>query len=187
VTKKVLPGHVPEIEECFKSMSGSVYGYLRWLARGDRDLCEDLVQETFREAAQSWDELRGLTEEARLAWLKRVAFNTATDLFRHEQTRREKWPLICERHTLPDTDIHQQVITSMAVRRFAEVIGMMPPVRRRVAFLFWRCGWRNHEIAEELCITASGVTQHLDAARQTLERELRPYAPSDPSEPEGDD
>jgi RNA polymerase sigma factor (sigma-70 family) len=181
VTEKIPPEYRQEIENCFKSMSGVVHGFLRRLTRGDKELSEDLVQETFQEAAQSWHELRGLTEEERKAWLISVAFNTATDVFRRSETAREKWPLIRERYMPAETDMDRQVITSMAIQRFIEVIDAMPPMRRIVAFLFWRCGWRNHEIAEALGITAGRVTQQLEAARQTLERELSQYVPFDSS------
>ena len=185
MTRKIPPEHRQEIEGCFKSMSGSIHRFLRWLTRGDKELSEDLVQETFRKAAQSWCKLRDLTEDEREAWLISVAFNTATDVFRREQTAREKRPLIRERYLPAETDVHRQVVTSMAVQRFVEAIETMPPMRSRVAFLFWRCGWSNHEIAEALGITASGVTQHLSAARQALEKELSPYVPFDPKNSKG--
>ena len=58
VTEKITPEYRQEIENCFKSMSGVVHGFLRRLTRGDKELSEDLVQETFKEAAQSWHKLR---------------------------------------------------------------------------------------------------------------------------------
>jgi RNA polymerase sigma factor (sigma-70 family) len=186
VTEKIPPEYRQEIEDCFKTMSGPVYGFLRRLTRGDKELSEDLVQETFKEAAQSWDELHDLTEEERKAWLISVAFNTAIDVFRHGKIARDKWPLIRERYMPAEIETYRQVITSMAVERFIEVIDAMPPMRRIVALLFWRCGWRNHEIAEALGITAGRVTQQLEAARQTLEKELSPYVPFDPHKREGD-
>src|SRR5689334_1449001 len=82
----IQPEYRQEIEDCFKSMSPSVYRYLYRLTLKDEQLSEDLVQETFRKGAEIWHELRDLTAEKRLAWLKRVAFNTATDVFRHEET-----------------------------------------------------------------------------------------------------
>lgn len=181
----ILPEYRQEIEDFFRSMSTSVYRYLYRLTLKDEQLSEDLVQETFRKAAQSWHELRGLTEEKRLAWLKTVAFNTATDVFRHEETARENRPLIRERYMPAEADVCRQVITSMAVQRFIEVIDTMPPARRRVALLFWRYGWQNHEIAEALGITPGRVTQQIQAARETLREELGPYVPFEPSEPEG--
>jgi len=52
--KKVNLEYRQEIEDCFKSMSGPVHGFLRRLTRGDEELSEDLVQETFKKAAQDW-------------------------------------------------------------------------------------------------------------------------------------
>ena len=114
-----------------------------------------------------------------------MAFNTAADVFRRAETAREKQPQIRDRYWPAETDVYRQAMTSIAVQRFIEVIAAMPPARSRVAFLSWRCGWDNHEIAEELGITAGRVSQQLKAARQTLEKELRPDLPLDPSPAEG--
>jgi RNA polymerase sigma-70 factor (ECF subfamily) len=186
--KKIAPEYRAELEGCFLSMSGSVYGFLRRLTRGDKELSEDVLQETFRKAAVSWHELRDLTDDARQAWLIKVAFNTATEVFRHQEIGRKKWPQICERYSPAETDVHRQAITAIAVQRFIEVIEAMPPARSQVAYLFWRCGWENHEIAKTLGISAGRVTQQLAAARQTLEKELSPYIPYDfPPRREGND
>ncbi len=65
------------------------------------------------------------------------------------------------------------------------VIDEMPPRQAQVAFLFWRCRWKNSEIAEVLSISAAAVSQHVKAARARLRSELRSYVPFEFSEPEG--
>jgi RNA polymerase sigma factor (sigma-70 family) len=176
--RKIPPEHREEIEDCFKLMSGSVHGFLRRFT-GDKELSEDLVQETFRKAAQNWRELRGLTEAECTAWLIKVAFNTAADVFRRSETARKMRPQVRDRYLPAETDVHRQAMTSIAVQHFIEVTDKMPPRRRQVAFLYWRCGWNNHEIAAELGITAGRVSQHIKEARRVLAQELRPYSPFD--------
>jgi RNA polymerase sigma factor (sigma-70 family) len=82
-------------------------------------------------------------------------------------------------------DVPTEVMTIIAVEHFIKAIEGMPPERARVAFLFWRCGWKNHEIAEVLGITAGRVSQQVRAAKAALRDELDPYVPFEPSAPEG--
>ncbi len=187
MSRNVPPEYRAEAEDCFKSTSGRVYGFLLRLTGGDKELSEDLVQETFRKAWQDWDKLRGRSGEARLAWLVRVASNAAVDIFRREKVARENWPEITELYRPDEVDAERQAITSSLMQRFVEVVNRMPPQRRLVAFLHWRCGWQNWEIAEALGITPGRVSQLLAAARRTLRDELGPYVPFELGGPEGGD
>ncbi len=58
-----------------------LYGYMARRTGGDRALTEDIVQETYLRALDSWD-LRALPD-APLAWLTRVARNLLIDHLRH--------------------------------------------------------------------------------------------------------
>ncbi len=98
MNEKTPPEYGAEIAECFTAMSGGIYRFLRSLVQGDKALCEDLVQVTFEKAWKAWPELRSLTEEARGAWLFKVAFNTAIDALRREKTALEKWPQVYVRY-----------------------------------------------------------------------------------------
>ena len=180
------PDYRDEVKDCYKSMSARVYATLRRVTSGDDQLAEDVLQETFRKAWEAWHTLRDLTEEERGGWLIRVAVNTAVDVFRHNRTAREKMPEVWAGYCPPESDAHREALTSLAVERFIEVINDMPAQRGLVAFLFWRCGCRNSEIAKALGITPGRVSQHIKKARGTLREELGPYVPFEPSGPEGD-
>jgi DNA-directed RNA polymerase specialized sigma24 family protein len=81
-----------EIKDCFNEMSARVYAVLRRLSQGDDPLAEDVLHETFIKAWKNWPVLRDLTEEKRAGWLIEVAVNTAMDVFRRNETAREKMP-----------------------------------------------------------------------------------------------
>ena len=91
-----------------------------------------------------------------------------------------------ERNQLPEADVHRESLTLIAIQRFVEVTNRMTPQQARVAYLHWRWGWKQCEIAEALGITPGRVSQLVAAARTTLRLELGPYVPFEPSEPEGD-
>jgi RNA polymerase sigma-70 factor (ECF subfamily) len=185
VSQEISPDYRDEVRDCFKAMSTRVHATLRRLTRGDHQLAEDLVHETFIKAWDNWHVLRDLTEEERAGWLIRVAVNTAVDVFRHNKTACEKAPEVWARYRPPESDAYREALTSIAIRHFIRVINAMPAQRGLVAFLAWRCGWRSTEIAAALGITPGRVSQHLKAAGETLRKELGPYVPFEPGEPEG--
>jgi RNA polymerase sigma factor (sigma-70 family) len=174
-----------EIIDCYRSMSEHVRRFLRALTQGDKALTDDLVQMTFQKAWKNWRELHGLSDQEREGWLKRVASNTAVDAFRRGSTAKEKLPDVHEHYGLAEADVYREAMTSMAIERFIEVVDGMSPQRARVAFLYWRCGWKAHEIAKALEISASAVSQHLTAAKATLRSELSSYVPFDSHRQEG--
>jgi RNA polymerase sigma factor (sigma-70 family) len=174
-----------EIEECYRATAPKVYRVLLRFGQGDHELAAALVQETFREATRKWSELRAMDEEIRTGWLIRVAVNRAIDVFRHGATERRKRPQVRMRYESAETNVHEEVMTAIAMEQFIKVLNKMPRQQARVAFLYWRCEWTNSEIAAALSITRGAVSQHITKARATLRRELGPYVPFEPREPEG--
>lgn len=184
MSEEISPDYRHEVRDCFKTMSARIHATVRRLTQGDHQLAEDLVHETFIKAWENWHNLRDLTEEERAGWLTQVAVNTAVDVFRHNKTAREKAPEVWAHYRPPESDAYREALTSIAIKHFIEVINSMPAQRSLVAFLAWRCGWRNSEIAAALDITPGRVSQHLKAAGETLRKELGPHVPFEPSEPE---
>jgi RNA polymerase sigma factor (sigma-70 family) len=185
VNEQYPPEYHDEIIDCYRAMSKRVRRFLRVLTQGDKALTDDLVQMTFEKAWKNWPELHALSDEEREGWLKRVASNTAVDVFRRGSTAKEKLPSVHEYYALAEADVHREALTSMAIERFIEVVDRMSPQRARVAFLYWRCGWKAHEIAKALDISASAVSQQLTAAKATLRNELSSYVPFEPTRQEG--
>lgn len=178
----ISPEYRGEIETCFRQSSPAIRKFLRLYTSRDFRLAEELVQETFLRAADNWTVLRKLEYELRLAWLQRVAANAAVDAFRRNGTARKERPAIAL-FRQREVDPYREALTAIAIERLVEVIDGMPPRRRLVAFLRWRCGWKSHEIADALHITPAAVSQQLTAARTILRRELQEYVPFDSERP----
>jgi len=78
-----------ELSGCFTAHAAKLFGYASWLARGETQLAEDLVQTTFQAAAQNWQVLRTLNEGQRKQWLRTTIRNQAVTAFRHAAVSRD--------------------------------------------------------------------------------------------------
>jgi RNA polymerase sigma factor (sigma-70 family) len=184
VKGKIPARYRDEISECARRYNGMLYGFLFRFTQGDHALAEDLVQQVLIEAAQHWAVLRGMGDAALRNQLFQVAAWRAIDAFRSNGTARACQSSMAANIGLPEYDPHAHAITAAAVERFVKVMEGLPPAQARAASLHWRCGWRNGEIADALGISRSAVSQLLGKAEATLRRELRPYLPFEPSDPE---
>ena len=173
----IVAQYQAEIRDCFKTTAARIDGALRRLTCGDVELSRDAVQDAFEVAWRNWPEIRGYTYEQRANWLVRVAVRKAIDTFRRNETERIHAMAVYEHHRQAEHDVHSESLTSIALARFSRVISEMPPARSRVAHLYWRCEWKQQEIAQELGLARATVCEHVRAARATLERELGPYVP----------
>jgi RNA polymerase sigma factor (sigma-70 family) len=185
VKGKIPAEYHDEISQCAQRYNGTLYRFLFRLTQGDHALAEDLVQQVLIEAAQDWAKVRGLDDVELRNRLYQMATWRAIDAFRKNSTARagQSWMLANFRQ--PETDPHAYAITTAVIERFVKVIETLPPRQALAASLHWRCGWKNREIADALEITCSAVSQLLGKAEATLRRELRPYLPFEPCDPEG--
>jgi RNA polymerase sigma-70 factor (ECF subfamily) len=80
-----------QVRELFRATLGSLYAFVARRAGGERELVEDVVQETWLRAVAAWRGSPSLPREP-LAWLKTVARRLLLNHFR-TQRRRPTVPL----------------------------------------------------------------------------------------------
>lgn len=182
---KIPAEYHDEISRCIRLYNKPLYRRLFRLTQGDHALAQDLMQQVLMEAPQNWAEVRALGDDAQRNLLYRMAEWRAIDAFRKNSRTRdcESRMLIC--HEPPDADPHLKVITAVALERFVKTIEALPHRQAQAAGLYWLCGWTNAEIADVLVITPGAVTRLLHKAATTIRRELGPYLPFEPRDPEG--
>jgi RNA polymerase sigma factor (sigma-70 family) len=144
---------------------------------GSRDEAEDAVQSTFLNAHRALQ--RGVTPEAELAWLFKIAHNVC--LTRRRSSRRRG------RVEAPsDLDAVQDVLPAPAresadeLIRLTDALSHMPDNQRRAILLREWQGLSYHEIADELQLSQSAVETLIFRARRTLAANLEtePERPS---------
>ncbi len=113
------------------------------LYSGDRDLAEELAQESLVRLCRQWERLPSEADAVR--WVNRVAFNLAKSTFRTRAARRR----ITERFGAafaPHTSVHDDD-ASLAVR---SAVAQLPQRQRRVVILRYFCDLSVREVAVQM-------------------------------------
>jgi len=147
-----------------------LYGYMAKRTGGDRALTEDIVQESYLRALDTWT--HRAVPDSPLAWLKQVARNILID-----HLRRNKWDVKSGPDALVDADQRTPAddFESLEIFRAITSLGRK---KARVLEAFYYDGMSVREIAGEMAISERGVEGLLRRARQSL-RSLFPDPRSD--------
>lgn len=154
--------------ELVRDLQRPILNYLYRLV-GDRDLAEDLTQETYLRAYRALErlELAVDAEARRRAWLYRIAHNAATDHLRRKSLL--QWlpldaPRVRRRQDL-GTDPAADLASSDPVRR---ALARLSPEHREALILFNHDGLDAEEVAEVLRISPAAARKRRQRARDTF-------------------
>jgi RNA polymerase sigma-70 factor (ECF subfamily) len=162
-----------EFTAIYRGTIVALYGYVSRRCGGERQLAEDVTQETWLRAVREWR--RAGIPDAPLAWLTTVARNQLLNHFR----RAEPLPL----DSVPAAAV-LEAVEQDAVGDSAEIaafvtraLGRIPVGEARLleAFHFERC--RVAGLAERYGISERAVEGRLRRARERLRRELETILP----------
>jgi RNA polymerase sigma-70 factor (ECF subfamily) len=147
-----------------------LYGYVARRTGGNRELTEDVVQESYLRALNTWNLKK--TPDSPLAWLKRVARNVLIDYL-----RRRKW----ETGFGLNPGANPGFRTSEDDVRSRELFLAMASLggkKARIIEAFYYEGLSAREIAREMDISERAVEGRLNRARRSL-RSLLPNPATD--------
>jgi RNA polymerase sigma-70 factor (ECF subfamily) len=159
-------GDVSAFERLYRAHLSRVHNLVRRMAAG-RDT-DELTQDVFVRAWQKLGSFRG--ESAFGTWLHRLAVNVVIERFRSEAQRR-RW--------LHDGD---EILDTVAAPRrskdlsidFETALEKLPDGAREVFVLHDVEGYKHHEIATLLEISAGTSKAQLHRARMMLRKHLQP-------------
>ena len=148
----------------YKKTMRPLYTYISFRSGGERDLTEDIVQETFLKALNVW--IHKEIPDNPLAWLKRVAKNI---LISH--LRRIHW------HNVKNLDLNAADCTIPLDRleKTQQIFQALSAIKKKQANLleaFHFDGKRLKEIASDLAISEKAVEERLRRARKVLKARL---------------
>jgi RNA polymerase sigma factor (sigma-70 family) len=159
-------------QDLYERYSGQIFGFCV-NKLGSRDEAEDALQSTFLNAHRALQ--RGVTPEAELAWLFKIAHNVC--LTRRRSTRRRG-----RVESPSDFAAVQDVVPAPRqespedLMRLTEALEHMPESQRRAILLREWQGLSYHEIADELELSQSAVETLIFRARRTLASNLESEA-----------
>ena len=142
-----------------------LYGYIAKRTGGNRELTEDIVQESYLRALNIW-KLKTMPDSP-LAWLKRVSRNILIDLL-----RKRKWDSHEDLENNPGIDHQKQDDQIKSLETFL-AISSLKKKKAGIIESFYYDGLNVKEIAAEMNISERAVEGQLRRARQSL-RSLLP-------------
>lgn len=141
-----------------------LYGYTAMRTGGNRELTEDIVQESYLRALNDWN--RKTAPDSPLAWLKRVARNILIDYL-----RQKRWESKVEVSLNPDTG-HQTSEGQLKSLEMFLAISSLGRKKAKILDAFYYEGMSVREIANEMAISERAVEARLRRARQSLKSKL---------------
>jgi RNA polymerase sigma-70 factor, ECF subfamily len=145
----------------------------------DREMAEDLVQETFLRVwtrAQAFDSARG----ALGPWLLAVARNRAIDYIRSADGRmaRSTFEIVEMENPALFANLEKEVTTSDQARRIHQALGKLNPNQRTVIELAYFEGLSQTEMAEKIGQPLGTIKTWVRTALKNLRDELGVAAPA---------
>lgn len=156
----LVPGVTEEeMIRLMETYSGILLGVCS-LILGDRDMAQDVVQETFLKAWKRHDYQQGSEK----AWLLRVAVNLC-----HDYHRSRWWRHIDHRLSPEELPL---VAPDAADGDIIHLVKQLPMKEREVIILFFWNNMSADEIAAALGVTRSAVYRRLEKAKKHLKLEM---------------
>ena len=147
-------------EKLYRANVGKVYSLCLRLC-GQKELAEDLTQESFIRAWQKLDNFRG--DSAFSSWLYRLTSNVAISYLRQNN----KWKLVEYSTQLHDNegshDQHQNKTMDIE-----QALGKLPEQARAVIILHEYLGYQHNEISSLTGMAVGTSKSHLHRARKLL-------------------
>ena len=144
----------------YKETIHSLYGYIAKRTGGNQALTEDIVQESYLRAINSWK--RKKSPDSPLAWLNRVARNILIDYL-----RKKKWDIKADLEIHLDKSIETSENQIKSLETFM-AISSLGQKKASVLEAFYYEGKSVRDIANEMTISERAVEGHLRRARQYL-------------------
>ncbi len=147
-----------------------LFRYMARRTRGNRELTEDIVQESYLRALGSWK--RKTVPDSPLAWLKRVARNVLIDYL-----RQKRWVNKGDLDLNPDSgnQTSEDQFESLEIFLAISALGRK---KARILEAFYYDGMSVREIASEMAISERAVEGQLRRARQSLKSLLPDSKPN---------
>lgn len=141
------------ISQLIERHSHRVRNYIRMMVK-DRDLAEDIFQETFIKAVRVIDEGRYCDSGKFVSWILRIAHNQVIDYFRNQRQNKSVTEADAGYNVLgtlkfADQNIEDALISEQIERDIRSLVELLPEEQREVVRMRYFAGLSFKEIAEQ--------------------------------------
>lgn len=150
---RYLSGDRSAISQLIERHSRRVRDYIRMLVK-DRDVAEDIFQETFIKAVRVIDEGRYCDNGKFLSWVLRIAHNLVIDYFRNRRqnksvTESDAGYDVLGTLKFADRTIEDELVSEQIERDIRSLVESLPEEQREVVRMRYFAGLSFKEIAEQ--------------------------------------
>jgi RNA polymerase sigma-70 factor (ECF subfamily) len=142
---------------------------------GGHPAAADLMQDVFLRVWQHLDELAGMPEDRRRAWIFTAARNLSVDAYRLQHTRAAAEQALAHEPARPPPPVSAAVLAAERVAVVGEAIRRLPEQQRVTLALAAAGELTSAEIAAALGVPAGTVRYRLSLARRSLAEALGHY------------
>lgn len=174
---RYLSGDRSAISQLIERHSHRVRDYIRMMVK-DRDVAEDIFQETFIKVVRVIDEGRYTDSGKFVSWILRIAHNQVIDYFRAR--RQEK--AVCEAEAgydlfgslrLADKTVEDSLVAEQTCREIRALVGALPEEQREVVLMRYFSGLSFREIAEQTGVSINTALGRMRYALINMRRMIK--------------
>lgn len=167
--QKVTEGDLTAFHNVFSEYYGQVKQFSYFVLK-DMDAAEDVAQEVF---IKIWEGRRNLSNVRNFKnYLFQISKNAVIDYIRRESAMFLRNNVFAGKLFASDDTFEDDFIARETQDAIDEIVGAMPPMRRKVFILNRVDGKTNDEIAEQLGLSKKTVENHLHLALRELKEKL---------------
>lgn len=174
---RYLSGDRSAVSELIERHSRRVRDYIRMMVK-DRDVAEDIFQETFVKAVRVIDEGRYTDNGKFLSWVLRIAHNQVIDHFRAQRQNKTLTEAEAGYDVLGSLRLAEKTVEDELVARQTEsdvraLIEALPPEQREVVRMRYFEGLSFKEIAEQTGVSINTALGRMRYALINLRRMIK--------------
>lgn len=175
--KQYLAGDSSAISQLIERHSRRVRDYIRMLVK-DRDLAEDIFQETFIKVVRVIDEGRYVDSGKFLSWVLRIAHNQVIDHFRSAKQDRsvseqEAGYDVIGTLRFAEPTVEDQMVSAQIEQDIRSLVELLPDEQREVVKMRYYGGLSFKEIAEQTDVSINTALGRMRYALINLRRLIK--------------
>ncbi|MCI7310514.1 MAG: sigma-70 family RNA polymerase sigma factor [Prevotella sp.] len=152
-----------------------LFSYILFVVH-DRDLADDLFQETFVKVITKLQQGKYSTTGKFLAWMMRIAHNVMMDWYREQradkvvETNRDNDLSLISNHNVLDINVESKCVNEQILKDVHKMMNLLPPTQREVVFMRFYQDLSFKEIAEATNVSINTALGRMRYAVLNLRR-----------------